>query len=79
MVLTLGSFYSNTGKKPSLRLGWGTGLLGMTVCGLLDNSLLQRLRNEVFVDRQGAPVPKSKRVCVNGNKAINPLGWIRIS
>lgn len=62
----------------NLRLGWGSGLLGTTLAMLLDEPLLQRLQNLLFTDRNGAIAPKTRRVTVENNTPVKPLGWVRL-
>lgn len=65
-------------KNPNLRLGWGSGLLGTTLATLLDEPLLQDLRNLLFTDRGGAIAPKTRRVTIENRKPIQPLGWVKV-
>ena len=76
-------FYNNykNKKHATLRVGWGTGMLGTTVSLLLDKNTRVRLRNEVIsVDRRyrPQPAPKSRRFVLENGQPIYPLGWIEL-
>lgn len=57
-----------------IRLGWGGGMLGTTLDLLLDEPLREEIRNLLFVDRSGAPAPKTRRLTISNQ----PLGWCKI-
>lgn len=80
LVDRIQQFYGRPADDAGLRLGWGTGLLGMTMLSLLDKGdpLRKRFRNIVFVDRDDAPAPKSRRVVMEDRQAVSPLGWVSI-
>lgn len=69
-------------QSPFLRLGWGTGMMGMTVNMLFDGNsdgsggLRERIRN-MTTPRQGEPAPKSRRL-LNHNGKLVPFGWVRL-
>lgn len=72
------NFYNNE-IKPTLRLGWGTGLLGTTVDLLLSEESRQQLRNEVLGhNRNNQPAPKSRRILIDKHGNLYPLGWIQL-
>ncbi|MBD3182526.1 type III-A CRISPR-associated RAMP protein Csm5, partial [Candidatus Poribacteria bacterium] len=74
-------FYDN-GYCPSIRVGWGSGLLGTTIDLLLGRDSTKRLRNLLFTDRRDDEAPKSRRLTVSrvGNQleAQLPLGWMEL-
>jgi hypothetical protein len=61
-----------------VRVGWGAGLLGTSVDMLLPDALLQDLRNTLFTERGPAPAPKSRRLVIQGNNKMTPLGWAMV-
>lgn len=66
--------------RPLVRLGWGGGLLGTSVDMLLPDALLQDLRNTLFPhDRGNAPAPKSRRLAIQNNNKLTPLGWATVA
>ena len=79
------AFYADTTNKEraTLRVGWGTGMLGTTVSLLLDEDTTRvRLRNEVIsVDgcNRPKPAPKSRRFVLENNQPTYPLGWIELN
>lgn len=77
------TFYADTENKnrATLRVGWGTGMLGTTVSLLLDEDTRVRLRNEVISNGQHIrprPAPKSRRFVLENNQPAYPLGWIEL-
>lgn len=68
--------------RPSIRIGWGTGLLGTTIGLLLPDDLRKRVRNTLFVDRGDDEAPKSRRLTVfqsrDGIQVQGTLGWMRM-
>jgi CRISPR type III-A-associated RAMP protein Csm5 len=64
--------------RPVVRLGWGAGLLGTSVDMLLPEALRQDLRNTLFTDRGNAPAPKSRRLAVQSDNTLTPLGWATV-
>ena len=78
------TFYADTDNKTraTLRVGWGTGMLGTTVSLLLDEDTRVRLRNEVVSADGGnrpQPAPKSRRFVLENNQPAYPLGWIEFT
>ena len=76
-------FYTDSKNKngATLRIGWGTGMLGTTVTLLLDELTRVKLRNEVIsVDRRDRPqpAPKSRRFVLENGQPVSPLGWIEL-
>ena len=72
-------FYSGFKDLKKLRMGWGTGMSGMTMNMLLKPEDFKKLRNKMFVDREDFPATKSRRVICDGKDAVAPLGWMEIS
>ncbi len=68
--------------KPFIRLGWGTGMLGMTIDLLFDSSsdgsggLREEIRN-ISSPRPGEPAPKSRRL-LEQNGTYVPFGWVSL-
>jgi CRISPR-associated protein Csm5 len=57
-----------------LHLGWGSGLLGTTIVGLLPPELRLEVRGQYFQERDLPMFPKSRRVTEHGE----PFGWVRL-
>lgn len=76
-------FYKDESNKPSMRIGWGTGLLGMTILSLFDKSIgvRQKVRNTANPRnaRGNQVAPKSRRFVLDKGKPYRPLGWCRLS
>lgn len=66
----------------TMRIGWGTGLLGMTILSLFDknngNGIRKRVR-DLTQPRENAIAPKSRRFVLD-KKGIpfRPLGWCKL-
>ena len=74
-------FYNKNKKRATLRVGWGTGMLGTTVSLLLDENIRVRLRNNVISADGGnrpQPAPKSRRFVSDKGLPAYPLGWIQL-
>ncbi|GAX62160.1 hypothetical protein SCALIN_C28_0364 [Candidatus Scalindua japonica] len=72
-------FYRNNNYEHKFRIGWGTGLMGMTIDMLLDDISQKKLRNHMFVDKKDCPAPKSRRLIYKNNQVTKPLGWMKFS
>jgi CRISPR-associated protein Csm5 len=59
-----------------LRLGWGSGWLGLTVGSLLESEERLRMRDAFFGLRDGPHFPKSRRLLVHTGRGVLPLGWL---
>jgi CRISPR-associated protein Csm5 len=70
-------FYDNTGN-PTLRIGWGTGMLGTTVALCMDMEQRMLLRNTFMIPRGEAIAPKSRRYTSNNGRILKPLGWVSL-
>ena len=77
--LRLSGILPSNAKEPLVRIGWGAGLLGTSVDMLLPDALLQDLRNTLFTERRGTPAPKSRRLVIQANNKLIPLGWATIA
>ena len=80
----IGRFYTDPTNmnRATLRVGWGTGMLGTTLSLLLDQSTRVELRNTVISDGNHVrpyPAPKSRRFVLDHQQPIYPLGWIEIA
>ncbi len=79
-------YYDDNNGKATLRIGWGTGMLGTTVDLLLKRERRKELRNKVIaVQKPGQlndwplPAPKSRRFVLDEHeKPLAPLGWIQL-
>ena len=74
---------SNNEQSVTLRVGWGTGMLGTTVALLLDKTTTRRkLRNEVISSGRhnypGQPAPKSRRFVLSGEQPAYPLDGLNL-
>ena len=68
--------------RATLRVGWGTGMLGTTLSLLLDEPTRVELRNTVISDGNHVrprPAPKSRRFILDNQQPIYPLGWIELA
>ncbi|MDI6784636.1 MAG: type III-A CRISPR-associated RAMP protein Csm5, partial [bacterium] len=72
-------FYTDKKDTFNFRLGWGSGLLGTTVDGLLPQPLFKNLRDTFWVQRNHPTVPKSRRVTMINNQPNLPFGWVEVS
>jgi CRISPR-associated protein Csm5 len=75
-IVLLRRFYQGS-RLVSLRLGWGTGMLGTTIDLLLDNGLRQGIRN-IMTPRGVDPAPKSRRTIIRDGSPSLPLGWVSL-
>lgn len=74
-------FYTKNKNPATLRVGWGTGMLGTTISLLLDEPIRVDLRNEVISGghhKRPKPAPKSRRFVLENGQPIYPLGWIEL-
>jgi CRISPR-associated protein Csm5 len=74
--LNISNAFHFDGAIPNIRVGWGGGLLGLTVDLLLPEVLRQEIRNTFFHERGRAPAPKTRKVSTEGKQVS--LGWGRI-
>lgn len=65
------TFYTEQKNSATLRVGWGTGMLGTTLWLLLDESVRNKLHNEV-TGRE------SRRFVLENGHPVSPLGWIQL-
>ena len=76
------AFYAENENCATLRVGWGTGMLGTTISLLLTEEPIRvYLRNEVISGghhRRPKPAPKSRRFVLEDRQPIYPLGWIKL-
>ena len=63
----------------NFRLGWGSGLMTMTVDLLLDDKTRREIRRVFYPPRGNPNFPQSKKVVVSGGSIVNTLGWINLS
>lgn len=71
-------FYKSPNVKPNFRLGWGGGLLSVTVFNLLRDDYRKAIRN-VIKDRNNTVAPKSRRLVQLHDDSVLPLGWIKLN
>lgn len=69
-------FYSKEGDENKMRIGWGTGISGMTIFLLLNEEYREYLRNHLLDYKPGFPAPKSRKLLIKDNQIAYPLGWI---
>ena len=68
-------------SRATLRVGWGTGMLGTTLSLLLDEPTRVELRNTVISGGNHVrpePAPKSRRFILANRQPTYPLGWIEL-
>lgn len=72
-------FYSQK-RNANARFGFGTGLITKTPDGILDEVVLTELVNYFFPPRKELPHtrPKSRRIILQNNNAVFPLGWAKL-
>lgn len=80
---TIEKFYTDAKNmnRATLRVGWGTGMLGTTLSLLLDDPTRVDLRNQVISGGNHVrpkPAPKSRRFILDNQQPIYPLGWIEL-
>ena len=69
-------------KRATLRVGWGTGMLGTTVSLLLNEPGRVQLRKHVISGGRhtsSAPAPRSRRFVLENGQPVYPLGWIELT
>jgi CRISPR-associated protein Csm5 len=59
------------------RLGWGGGWEAMTG-GIAHDRARERARQRFGLGREGYPFPKSRKLMLEGSKAVLPFGWVRL-
>ena len=64
--------------KPIVRLAWGGGLMGTALGMRVPDWLRQRLRNVLFEWRPRTPAPKTRRLVVQRDETLTPLGWATV-
>ncbi len=69
------TFYQKEHKN-IFRLGWGTGLSGLTLLMLLKEDKQKEMRNRLFIDREDFPAPKSRKLIFENEQPNLPLGWM---
>ncbi|MGK7926278.1 MAG: type III-A CRISPR-associated RAMP protein Csm5 [Spirulina sp.] len=70
-------YYSKPGCPYSLRLGWGTGMLGTTVNSLFAEELRSEIRDTCGIKAPNFEAPKSRRTVMDKQGDIRfPLGWV---
>ncbi len=65
-------------QNADLRLGWGGGLLSASISLLLPPDLRREMRNLLFVPRDDAPAPKSRKVIERNDEPFYSMGWLKI-
>jgi len=63
----------------NFRLGWGSGLMTMTLGLLLDNAARREIRQAFYFRRSNPNFPQSRKVVVNRDSVVDTLGWINLS
>ncbi|MGA9379965.1 MAG: type III-A CRISPR-associated RAMP protein Csm5 [Phormidium sp.] len=62
----------------SLKLGWGSGMLGTTVSLCLDEELVETIRDTCGISAPGYEAPKSRRTVVDPKGEIKFVpGWVK--
>ncbi|MBD2777901.1 type III-A CRISPR-associated RAMP protein Csm5 [Iningainema tapete] len=71
-------FYAAEKCPYTLRLGWGSGMMGTTVDLLLDDELRKDIRDTCGLKASGFEAPKSRRTVMNFNGEIRFVpGWVK--
>jgi CRISPR-associated protein Csm5 len=74
------NFYQSETCPYTLRLGWGSGMIGTTVGLTLEDQLRSQVRDAVGLKAPSFEAPKSRRTIVGSNGEIRYLpGWIKLS
>lgn len=72
-------FYSKTQCPYSLRIGWGTGMYGTTITGLLPEDMRSILRDTCGIPAPNFEAPKSRRTIVDSQGEIRLVpGWVKL-
>lgn len=72
------NFYAKPQCPYSLRLGWGTGMNGVTINSLLPEDLRKELRDVCGIAAPNFEAPKSRRTVVNSEGEIRYVpGWVK--
>ena len=80
----INAFYQDdtSEKRATLRVGWGTGMLGTTVSLLLNETTRVKLRHRVISDgkhKDTTLAPRSRRFVLEHDQPVYPLGWIELN
>lgn len=62
-----------------LPLGWGTGYLAKATGWIINGQLMERIRHNFAMGRQGFALPKSRKICFEQGEVVAIPGWVRIS
>lgn len=72
------NYYGNKNCPYTLRMGWGSGLMGTTVNSLFEDETVQKLRDICGIKAPGFEAPKSRRTMVNHEGDIRFVpGWVK--
>ncbi|MGB3509046.1 MAG: type III-A CRISPR-associated RAMP protein Csm5 [Microcoleaceae cyanobacterium] len=72
------SLYSSENCPFNLRIGWGSGMLGTTIDLLLDEELVEEIRDTCGLEAPNFEAPKSRRTVVSAKGEIKYVpGWIK--
>ncbi len=77
-IESLIDFYERE-KAMNLRLGSGSGILGVTFIMLLPNNLKMKLRNKLDKYRKINLFPKTHKIVKEKGKLVSPLGWGKLN
>ncbi len=73
----LSSWYSDY-KEQNFRIGFGSGMISVTIAMLLEEKLRKKIRNFAGLNRGDSVAPKSRRVAFS-NDTPYPLGWATLT
>lgn len=60
------------------KMGWGTGIEGITVLSLLPKSVREEVRRRFYQRSRQDVFPRTRRVIVERSKPVIPVGWFEL-
>ena len=63
----------------NFRMGWGSGLLTISLALLLTEEERRDLRRAFYPKRNNPEFPQSRRVVVDSGQAVDTLGWVKLT
>ncbi len=76
-ALEMRDFY--TQEPANFRIGWGSGLTGVSLLLLLPENLRLEIRDTLYEPRGQAIFPKSRRSVMEKGAPKRPLGWVLLN
>jgi len=76
LVANIIDFYKQE-RRANIRLGYGSGLLGITLFPMINEDYRKKIRN-LLKDLGDAVAPNSRRLVLENDTPVYPLGWARL-